>query len=163
MCYLYATRLTPTDLKWLSDTVAATSQLKPENFSFLRRQRIWRIVDLRPDGEAADQPSSEVMKRAAAAQNMEFAYVPIPHESIPDASVDALTAALQDHGFTVLYCRSGRRAVRTFALVEASRPGGPSVEEILKMVVDAGFTAEDLKANIIQRIAARRPLPATKP
>lgn len=141
------------------------SQLKPENFSYVRSFGVRAVVDLRPDGEAADQPSSQAMERAARDNGLHFYYIPIPHETIPDASVEALNKALEEWGYgsAVLYCRSGRRAVRTYALVEASRPDGPAAGEILDMVVKAGFTADDLKAEIDRRIAARKISDTTKP
>jgi uncharacterized protein (TIGR01244 family) len=168
LCYAYANRLRATQLTAIGESgsgVFVTSQLRPENFPFLRGRRIRVVVDLRPDGEAADEPSSQVMEGAARAEGLDFYYIPIPHEMIPDASVEALTKALQNREYSqaVLYCRTGRRAVRTFALAEASRPGGPSAGEILDMVVKAGFTADDLKTEIDRRIVARQTSATTKP
>ncbi len=114
------------------------------------------VIDLRPDGEAPDQTPAAEMERGAKQWRMEFHYIPVPHETIPDAAVDALSAALGNEiQPTVLYCRSGRRAVRTFALSLASRPDGGALPEILEIVKAAGFSAEDLKDNIEERIARR--------
>lgn len=166
LCYAYVNRPRATNLTQIGEgDVFVTSQLRPENISYLRSRDIRYVVDLRPDGEAADQPSSRAMEIAARAAGMEFFYIPIPHETIPDASVEALANAVQGrtYGGAVLYCRTGRRAVRTFALTEASRPNGPSADKILDMVVKAGFTADDLKAEIERRIATRRTSATTKP
>lgn len=92
---------------------------------------------------------------------MRFLYIPVPHESIPESAVAALDHALsEDPRSAVLYCRTGRRAARLFALVQASRSDGPGADEIFKMVSAAGFSAEDLKDDINQRIAHRGGAPS---
>jgi len=161
---IYLRRAAPSpDLRWIGNSVFISSQLKPENLSYVRRRGINAVVDLRPDGEAADEPSHTEMEAAARQSGMQFSYVPIPHESIPPDAVEALAIALRDGTQqSVLYCRSGRRAVRAFALVQASRPGGPALAEILSLVQNAGFSAEDLRDNINQRIASRTALAESK-
>ena len=97
-------------------------------------------------------------------QGLDFSYIPVPHESIPPATVNELRdVLLSSQKPAVLYCRTGRRAVRTFALFEASRQGGPSADTILAMVKHAGFSAEDLRPEIVSRIAARTAASEAKP
>ena len=141
----------------LGNGVYLTSQLAPEQLRYLRRKRIVTLVDLRPDGEAVGQPSSEEMKQAATARGMHFYYIPVPHESLPGEAAAALQSVLEQErgGSTVLYCRTGRRAVRLFALANASQEHGPDADEIQRLVKAAGFAADDLKDNIAQRIAKR--------
>lgn len=140
----------------LGDDVYLTSQLVPEHMRHLRRMRITTLVDMRPDGEAVDQPSSSEMNQAATATGINFHYIPVPHESLPDDAVASLESVLEkSEGPTVLYCRTGRRAVRLFALASASLEDGPDAEEILQLVKAAGFTADDLKQNIAERISKR--------
>jgi len=96
------------------------------------------------------------MQAAARNWGLGFHYIPVPHESIPAEDVVALGKALNPEVLPAcLYCRTGRRAVRLYALVQASRSGGPNANEILEMVKNAGFSAEDLKDEIAQRIAHR--------
>jgi uncharacterized protein (TIGR01244 family) len=161
---IYINRPAPRpDLQWIGNSVFISSQLKPENLIYLKRRQINAVVDLRPDGETADEPSHTEMEAAARQYGMRFYYVPVPHESIPPAAVEALALALSDDTQqTVLYCRSGRRAVLTFALFQASRPDGPAAAEILSLVKNAGFSAEDLRDNIDKRIASRTALAETK-
>jgi uncharacterized protein (TIGR01244 family) len=143
-------------LKRVALNVSITSQLKLENVRPLARAGYEFIVDIRPDGEAPDQVPSSVMENAALNNRMGFLYIPVPHEWIPSEAVHKLSEALAaDHRPTVLYCRTGRRAVRLLALEEASRPGGPSSAEILGMVQAAGFSADDLKEDIARRISQR--------
>jgi uncharacterized protein (TIGR01244 family) len=114
---------------------------------------------MRPDGEAAGQPGSAEMASAANTQHVQFAYVPVPHGDIPDAVVDSLANAMASRpGPVLLYCRSGRRAARSWALVESSRPAGMRVDEILAAVRASGQDAGDLRARLDKRILARRPV-----
>jgi uncharacterized protein (TIGR01244 family) len=151
------------DLTRLTNNVFVTSQLKPSAVRELKIRRIRTIVDFRPDGEAADQTPSSVIESFSKAQGIAFHYIPVPHESIPDDAVDALRDVMsQSAKPTVLYCRSGKRAARTFALAVASQADGPDLDGILGMVRAAGFSAEDLKPNIAERISQRRSPPTPK-
>jgi uncharacterized protein (TIGR01244 family) len=147
----------------IGEDVFVTSQLSPRQLRALDAEGVQTIVDLRPDGEDAQQTPSATMQKAAQQRGIKFHYIPVPHEGIPDSAVTALSAALGDQSTsTVLYCRTGRRAVKTFALVEASRADGPTLTAIMDMVQKAGFTADDIKDNIAQRIAQRTSPPVSQ-
>jgi uncharacterized protein (TIGR01244 family) len=142
----------------LAPGIEISQQLKPEAMG-IARQHFVTVIDMRPDGEDAGQPSSNEMAAAAQAQHLQFAYVPVPHGDIPDAVVDNLATALAARpGPVLLYCRSGRRAARSWSLVEASRSGGMDVDQILAAVKASGQDASDLRARLEQRVKARRPV-----
>jgi uncharacterized protein (TIGR01244 family) len=150
----------------LSDDISVyvTSQLQPRDVYSMRRSGMNTIVDLRPDGEAPDEPSHSQIEQAAKKTGLAFAYIPVPHESIPPAAVRELGDVIASSPKpVVLYCRTGRRSVRTFALFEASRRAGPSALAILEKVKNAGFSADDLRTEIVSRIAARTPASETQP
>jgi uncharacterized protein (TIGR01244 family) len=87
------------------------------------------IIAMRPDGEAPDQAPSAAMASAARQADIGFSYVPVPHGEIPDSAVVAFRAAsegFENQGQTVLiYCRSGKRAARTWALAAAAYGHAP--------------------------------------
>jgi uncharacterized protein (TIGR01244 family) len=144
----------------IADNLYLTSQLRPENVPALKRRWIKTIVDIRPDGEAADQPPSAEIKSVSIGNGLGFHYIPVPHESIPNDAVEALDQALSPEALpALLYCRTGRRAVRLFALVQASRVDGPGRDAIIEMVSTAGFSADDLWDDISQRISHRKSAP----
>jgi uncharacterized protein (TIGR01244 family) len=143
----------------LAPGIAISEQLQPRAMG-AARERYNTVIDMRPDGEAADQPGSAEMEAAAKAHHLQFAYVPVPHGDIPDEVVDKLANAMASRpGPVLLYCRSGRRAARSWSLVEASRTGGLGADEILAAVKASGQDASDLRAKIEKRIQARKPLP----
>lgn len=146
----------PADMAKLSGDVWIAAQRTPEQLAGLRSQGFRTVIDLRPDGEVGGQPSSSEMAKAAQASGLSFSYVPIPHGDIPPASVNQLASLLATSERPVLlYCHSGRRAARTWALAEAARPGGLDAAAILADVRKAGQSADDLDREIVLRTGAR--------
>lgn len=143
-------------MKLLADGVWVSEQIGPSQLALLHQQRFVAVVDLRPDGEAAGQPSSSDMADAAARAGLAFSYTPVPHGAIPDQAISDLQKVLASQPRPVLlYCRSGRRAARTWALAEASRPGGLDAQAIRRIVLAVGQPVDDLGPDIQARIAAR--------
>ncbi len=145
----------------LAPGISISEQLQPQAMDVARR-KFTTVIDMRPDGEAGDEPSSEQMGAAARSMNLKFIYVPVPHGDIPESVVTSLSAALAgQHGPVLLYCRSGRRAARSWSLVEASRSAGMSVDAILAAVKASGQDADDLRGNLEKRVQARKPVGGT--
>jgi len=144
----------------LAARIDLAPQLPLQSIAGMRDRGYATVIDLRPDGEDAAEPPSAEMAERAKASGIRFHYVPVPHGDIPEAAVTQLRQALVEAGGgqVLLYCRSGRRAARTWALVESGRPGGLSVLQILEAVKAAGQDATDLRerleANAERRNAA---------
>lgn len=139
----------------LAQGIDVTTQLKRDDVGGLGR-RYRSVIDLRPDGEAPDQPPSREMAAEAHRHGISFTYIPVPHGDIPDAAVAQLRAALEaSRGEVLLYCRSGKRAARTWALAEASRSDGMPADAILAAVKGAGQDADDLRGRIQQAVDTR--------
>jgi uncharacterized protein (TIGR01244 family) len=150
----------PPPLTRLTEGIQVSGQIRPEHLAAIKQQGIRTVIDLRPDGEAPGQPSSQTMAQAAGQAGLQFSYVPVSPGDVPPATVDALAQLLASAPQPVLlYCRSGARVVRTWALAEASRPGGLDAEGIKQHARATGKPVEDLQNQIAQRIAARRPPP----
>jgi uncharacterized protein (TIGR01244 family) len=133
-----------------------SDQLRESDFQRLIRLHIATVVDMRPDGEATDQVSSEQVAAISKEYGIAFEYIPIPHGDIPAAGVNRLSSVLTDGKRPILlYCRTGKRAVRTYCLAEASRIGGHNAEELESIADQTGFSIKDLQLEIARRIAAR--------
>jgi uncharacterized protein (TIGR01244 family) len=140
----------------MTDRIWVTEQLRLEDVEELHERGFQTIIDLRADGEAPDQPPSSMMGLTAQSKEMQFAYVPVGHGDIPEKTVAALDKALTiAPGPVLLYCRTGRRAARTWSLVEASRRNGMQATEIEHAVRNGGQYADDLDAEIKRRINLR--------
>lgn len=148
----------------LRDAAFVRGQVELSEVPALAAQGYRTIVSLRPDGEGLGQPSSDDMRKAAEAAGMAFAYIPTPKNEIPDAVANELAKVLaQSPRPALLYCRSGARAARVWALAEASRKDGLSASEIENVVAATGRKAEDLAPRISARIAARASDPSADP
>jgi uncharacterized protein (TIGR01244 family) len=140
----------------LVEGIAVSQQIQPEHLAALKEQGFRAVIDLRPDGEAPNQPSSTAMAQAARQAGLQFGYVPVSPGNVPPSAVEALGQWLaQSPQPVLLYCRSGSRAVRAWALAEASRPGGLDAARIVQLARAAQRPADDLRDQIEQRIAAR--------
>jgi uncharacterized protein (TIGR01244 family) len=149
-------RVQPIQTHELTPTISVSEQVSLASVANAARQGFTTIIDLRPDGEAADQPSSAEVGKVVQAQGLRFFYVPVPHGDIPDTAVAQLNTALTgSEGPVLLYCRSGKRAARTWSLVEASRPNGMEPAAILAAVKAAGQSSDDLESAIQKRFAGR--------
>lgn len=140
--------------------VWVSGQISPDQIESLKAQGIKTIVAVRPDGESPGQPSSAAIDAAARSAGIEFAYAPIAGSDVPQAAVDAVGRVLARPSHTVLiYCKSGRRATRAWALAEASRIGGLEADAIESVAASAGQTLDDLREQIAARVATRQKLP----
>jgi uncharacterized protein (TIGR01244 family) len=142
----------------LTEGIQISEQIGPDQLDALRRQGFRTVIDLRPDGEAPGQPSAAAMAQAARQAGLEFGYVPTPHGDVPPAVPEALARLLAESPQPVLlYCRSGARAVRAWALMEAARSGGLDAARIAQQARAVGKPVDDLQSQIEQRVAARKP------
>jgi uncharacterized protein (TIGR01244 family) len=154
----WSSRPPQSPLNRLVADIWVSEQLHLDAIANLRARGFRTLIDLRPDGEAPDQPPASEVESAALGNNMRFFYVPVPHGDIPEEAVTALAKALANSPKPVLlYCRSGRRAARTWSLVEAARPNGLDANAIQAAVKAAGQSVDDLNAVILQRISHRSP------
>lgn len=158
--YSFWTRPPQVDARNLTADILIAEQLHLGAIPSLNEQHFGTIIDLRPDGEDPNAPASSSVESVVKAHEMAFHYVPVPHGDIPDAAVTALSKALLDSPRPILlYCRSGRRAARTWSLAEASRPGGLIATDILAAVTLSGQSADDLLNDITLRISKRPAFP----
>jgi uncharacterized protein (TIGR01244 family) len=154
--YAAFTRTPTVAYKELQPGVFVGAQIVPADMAALRANGFNAVIDLRPDGEAPDQPPSTQMAAAAQKAGLAFSYTPTPHGAVPGVTVDQFAKALSESARpTLLYCRSGTRAARVWALSEASRVGGLEADAILRAVAAIGLSADDVRADTDARIARR--------
>lgn len=143
--------------RWLKTGFLVRGQMTPADVDKAAEAGFRTIIDLRPNSEEPGQPSAEEMSEAAKRSSLTFHYVPVPRSGIPDEAIAEMKTILEQvQEPVVMYCRSGMRATRTWALAEASRPGGAEADAIMRAVQAAGFPmAADLEADITARTKAR--------
>jgi uncharacterized protein (TIGR01244 family) len=94
-------------------------QIGVEDVDAAKSQGFVSIINNRPDGEEAGQPSSNQIEAAARAAGLSYLYAPVVGR--PSAQAVSAVEAAAGEGKTLAFCRSGTRSIITWALGEASR------------------------------------------
>ena len=95
----------------LTSNLLVCSQLQVEDLSALNAVGIRSIVCNRPDGESADQPSTEEIAKTAQQLNMTFTHLPVtPKMQMRPGDSEQFNDILENSGSEVVaYCRTGNR------------------------------------------------------
>lgn len=132
------------DIRPLNDRVAVAPQIAPDDIPAIKAAGYAAIVNNRPDGEEAGQPSGAAIRAAAEAAGLSYAEVPVGQAGIGAPQIDAMTAVLTAADGPVLaYCRSGTRSCNLWALAAAR--GGRDVRLIVGQAADAGYDLSGLR------------------
>ncbi|MEI6440938.1 MAG: TIGR01244 family sulfur transferase [Alphaproteobacteria bacterium] len=104
------------------------------------------VINNRPDGEDASQPTSAQMEAAAKAAGLAYAHIPVRGAPTLD-QVEEERLLLEGHtGRVLAFCRSGTRSIVTWSLGQAMA-GDRTREELVALGDAAGY---DL-ANVLPR------------
>lgn len=115
-------------IRQLDDNTLVSGQITAEQVAELKRQGVTMIVNNRPEGEEAGQPTGAEIERAAEDAGIAYRAIPI-RRGIGPADVEAMAEALcATDGKLLAYCRSGTRS--TLAWAVARRHQGASIEEL---------------------------------
>ena len=142
--------------KTVAPGILVAGSITPADIAAFKANGVSLIVDLLPDEEASPQARSAPIEAAARQAGIDFVYAPTPSSPLSMKAVELVGKALAVGGRpALLYCRSGARGTRAWALYEASRPGGLDAAAISRAAAAAGYSVEDVRAEIERRIAAR--------
>ena len=136
-------------IKRLTDALCVAPQLQPEDMAELARAGFKTVINNRPDGEAADQPSSDEMAAAAQAAGLEYAYQPVVGSNIAETDIDGFDAIVSLAEKPVLaFCRTGTRCTTLWALSQAPQQDNT---RILETAEQAGYDLSGLTPRLDQR------------
>jgi len=137
--------------KMLDEHLLVSPQITPDDVDTAADAGVTTIINNRPDGEEAGQPSSAEIAARAAARGLAYHHIPVSGGTFDDRSVSAFDAALAGAtGKTLAFCRTGTRSTTLWALGHAGRL---PTAELLHRAGQAGY---DLSAQK-DRLAAARP------
>ena len=106
----------------LTDTVAVSAQITPENVAEIAAAGYQVLVNNRPDGEEANQPANADIEAAAAAAGLEYHHLPITAMNFPGPGFEQMSDLFDDPARPVLaFCRTGTRCANLWV---ASREEG---------------------------------------
>jgi uncharacterized protein (TIGR01244 family) len=122
----------------LDEKTLVDGQIGPDDVIALKALGVTLIVNNRPDGEDADQPTSDEIEAAAKAAGLDYRHVPIARGLGP-SDIEAMREAMHSVGEGKLFafCRSGNRS--TLAWAVAKSEDGVSRDELDRCVSGAGF------------------------
>ena len=122
----------------LDEKTLVDGQIGPDDVAALKQLGVTLIVNNRPDGEDANQPTSEEIEAAAKQHGVDYRHVPIARGMGP-SDIEAMREAMHSVGEGKLFafCRSGNRS--TLAWAVARSEDGVSREELDRMANQAGF------------------------
>lgn len=134
------------DFKKLTDSLFVAAQLQPEDMQAVADAGFRMVLNNRPDGESADQPSSDDMAIAAEAAGIAYAHQPVVGSNINGVDIDGFDAIVSLADTPVLaFCRTGTRCTTLWALSQASERNN---DEILAIAADAGYDLSQLEARL---------------
>jgi uncharacterized protein (TIGR01244 family) len=125
-------------MRQLDEKTLVSGQIQPADVPTIKAQGVTMIVNNRPDGEDAGQPSGEDIEAAARAAGLDYRHIPIWRGPGP-AEVERLREAMNEcgEGKMLLFCRSGTRSA--FAWAVAQSENGRPREEIERAAAQAGY------------------------
>lgn len=122
-------------MKQLETNVFVSGQVAPEELPDLAAAGFTMVINNRPDGEEAEQPSAEAIQ--AAAETAGLGYVHIPVAQLTPEAVTRMAAALTDAGKTLAFCRSGTRSTYLWALARSGQ--GHDADALVQSAAEAGY------------------------
>ena len=103
----------------LDDTVAVAPQPSLEDLAEIAAAGFRGIINNRPDGEDAGQPSSAEIAAEARRLGLFYCHIPVrPGEATPDDARQFAGAMRDASGPVLAYCRSGNRARQLWQLAQ---------------------------------------------
>jgi len=125
--------------KQLDAKTYVAGQIAASDLAEAKQTGVTLIVNNRPDGEDAGQPTSAEIEAAAREAGLDYRHVPIDRGMGP-THVEAMREAMHSAGDGKLlaYCRSGMRS--TLAWAVACREEGVPRAEVEEKARNAGFS-----------------------
>ena len=125
-----------TDFRTVTDTFAVSPQISIADVAVAAAQGFTLIINNRPDGEVAGQPSGAEIEAAARAAGLDYLAAPVvgrPGAAQVEAVREAVGGA---KGRVLAYCRSGTRSINTWAMGQS---GAVDRDRLLRLGASAGY------------------------
>ncbi|WP_336967884.1 TIGR01244 family sulfur transferase [Sphingobium aromaticiconvertens] len=137
----------------VTDRLHVSPQISVEDVARAKALGVTMIINNRPEGEEAGQPTGESIEAAAQAAGIGYAAVPVGHGGFAPWQLDGMAAALEQagEGGVLAYCRSGTRSTLLWALTRAR--AGDSPDALAEKAAAAGYDLAPVR-QIMDTLAA---------
>lgn len=140
------------ETKALAGRLSVAAQIHPEDLEALA-ETFGTIINNRPDGEEAGQPSSAEIEAQARRVGLQYAYIPISPGQLTEQAIIGFAEVIDDAPGPILaFCRTGARSTSLWAL---SQVGVCGPDEVLKIAAGAGYDLSALRPWLEERAAKR--------
>ena len=126
------------DFRHVTDDFSTAPQIGVADVAEAKRQGFTTLINNRPDGEAAGQPTSLEIAQAAKDAGLEYFHIPViglPSQAQVEQVREAVLAA---PGPVLAFCRSGNRSILAWSAAEALS-GRRSRQELIGLARAAGY------------------------
>ncbi len=141
--------------KRLTRSLSVDTQIDEADMATLAGLGFRSVINNRPDGEEAQQPSSATLDAAAQKAGLGYRHIPVISGQIQGDQVDAFAAAIASMPTPILaFCRTGTRSTSLWALASAPALGA---EAVLQTASGAGYDLSALRPRLEESKTAAHP------
>ncbi len=127
-----------TDFRAVTESFSVSPQITAADVAAAATQGFTLIINNRPDGEAAGQPSGAEIGAAAAEAGLAYAYIPVTGRPTAEQAMAVRDAVGGAGGKVLAFCRSGTRSILAWTMAEAA-DGRRSNDELVRLGAGAGY------------------------
>ncbi len=136
-------------VQWLTDDYLIADQLREPDLARVAEAGVQTLINLRPDGEASDQPEAATLEAVARRLGLVYYHIPVAGGRPPETDIQAFgEVRRQGPGLVLGFCGSGTRAAVMWAYDMA--PFRP-VDELLEACADCGYQLDKLRPRLQRR------------
>jgi uncharacterized protein (TIGR01244 family) len=136
-----------TEFRKVTDDFSVAPQIAIGDLARAAEAGFALVINNRPDGEAADQPTGAEIESAARAAGLDYAFIPVRGAPTPEQVAAERAVLATARGPVLAFCRSGTRSITTWSLGEAGA-GARSRDELVKLGAAAGYDLANALASV---------------
>ena len=126
------------DIRKVTESFSVAPQIEPEDVAVAKAHGFVKLINNRPDGEVAGQPTSAEMQAAARSAGLDYVHIPFvgrPTQKQAEAVAKEAEAA---GGPVLAFCRSGTRSITAWSIGQALA-GRHTPGELVGLAAGAGY------------------------
>jgi uncharacterized protein (TIGR01244 family) len=138
-------------MRKVTETFFAAGQIQPDDVAAIKAAGITLIINNRPDGEDAGQPTAKEVLSAVQTAGIRYVAIPVQSGTLDPDAIDPMREALASATGPVLaFCRSGTRSTTLWAMAQCAN--GAPVADIVAAAGSAGYDLTPL-TTLLQNLA----------
>jgi uncharacterized protein (TIGR01244 family) len=126
-----------TEFRKVTDRFEVSPQITPDDARDAVAAGVVLIINNRPDGEVAGQPTNADIEAATRGAGADYLFLPVVGRPTAEQARTQAAAVAAAKGPVLAFCRSGTRSITTWALGEAA--AGSDRVELARLAADAGY------------------------